>query len=523
MYLEKLEIQGFKSFANKNKLIFPGIISDGKRGLTSVVGPNGSGKSNIADAVRWVLGEQSLKTLRGKKSEDVIFSGSLQKNQLGMAEVSLFLNNADKSALRNFEENNIEGEEQKEEADFDKVKEFLNQPEIVITRRIYRNGDSEYLVNNSRVRLADIQMLLAKASVGQKTYSVIGQGMVENFLNTNAAERKDFFDEATGVKQFQIKREMALNKLEGSYENLQQVEMLLSEIKPRLKSLTRQVEKLKKRSEIEADLKINQFNYYGFLYQEASTKLEKSNAKFLELEKVKIEKEGRLEKLNEELNKIRNTNNFQEINSLQPQLKELELEKNQCLRQLAKLQAELEVQLESQGQFDVSWLNNKNSELSSELEKITSEISSLEISQQDNEESKIQEELITVNAKIEKAYGIRRDIERKENDKNQYLKQINRLEATLEAHLEAQGQFDVSWLNNKHEELTSELDTLAKEITELQAKNNHEEENTIREVLNSILTRHNKLNQELEAIKNELKKPGAQENHREEISQIVEE
>jgi len=523
MYLEKLEIQGFKSFANKNRLIFPGIISDGKRGLTSVVGPNGSGKSNIADAVRWVLGEQSLKTLRGKKSEDVIFSGSLQKNQLGMAEVSLFLNNADKSALRNFEENNIEGEEQKEEADFDKVKEFLNQPEIIITRRIYRNGDSEYLVNNNRVRLADIQMLLAKASVGQKTYSVIGQGMVENFLNTNTTERKDFFDEATGVKQFQIKREMALNKLEGSYENLQQVEMLLSEIRPRLKSLTRQVEKLKKRSEIETDLKTNQFNYYGFLYQEANTKLEKANAKFLELEKIKIEKETKLEKLDEDLNKIKNTNNFQEINNLQPQLKELELEKNQYLRQLAKLHAELEVQLETQGQFDISWLNNKNAELNSDLEKITSDIVSLEVNRQDSEELKLQEEFNATNLKIEKAYSIRRELEHKENDKNQYLKQINRLEATLEAHLEAQGQFDVSWLNNKNEELNLELNILAQEISELQTKNNHEEENKIRELLNSVLIRHNHLNQELENIKNELKKPGATENHREEISQIVEE
>jgi chromosome segregation protein len=347
--------------------------------------------------------------------------------------------------------------------------------------------------------------------------------MVENFLNTNAAERKDFFDEATGVKQFQIKREMALNKLEGSYENLQQVEMLLSEIKPRLKSLTRQVEKLKKRSEIEADLKINQFNYYGFLYQESSAKLEKANAKFLELEKIKIEKETKLDKLNDELNQIRNTNNFQEINSLQPRLKELELEKNLCLRQLAKLQAELEVQLEAQGQFDVSWLNNKNSELGAELEKITSDISSLEVSNQNNEEPKLQEELTVINSKIEKAYGVRRDIERKENDKNQYLKQINRLEATLEAHLEAQGQFDVSWLNNKHEELNTELSTLAQEISELQTKNNHEEENKIRELLNGILNRHNLLNQELDGIKNELKKPGATENHREEISQIVEE
>jgi len=523
MHLEKLEIQGFKSFANKNVLIFPGLITNGKRGLTSIVGPNGSGKSNIADSIRWVLGEQSLKTLRGKKSEDVIFSGSDQKNQLSFAEVSLILNNSDKSALKNFDENNIASDDPKEETDFDTVREFLKTDEVIITRRIYRNGDSEYLINNKRVRLADIQMLLAKASVGQKTYSVIGQGMVENFLNTNAAERKDFFDEATGVKQFQIKREMSLNKLEGSYENLQQVEMLLSEIRPRLKSLTRQVEKLKRRSEIEAELISNQFNYYNFLYQEANTKLESANAKFLELEKIKIDREDKLNKLNEELNHIRNTNNFQEINTLQPRLKELEAEKNQLHRSLAKLQAELEVQLETQGQFDISWLNNKHSELSSDLEKISLEVSSLEYTQNNQEEKIYQEELSKIEKEISRAYEVRREVERKENNKNDFARQITKIEATIEANLEAQGQYDVSWLNNKKEELIAELDLLNQEIIILQKDNNRDSENTLREKLNVVATHLNKLNQEVESIKNELKKPGAAKNNREEISRIIEE
>jgi chromosome segregation protein len=504
MYLEKLEIQGFKSFASKNGLVFPGITAGGKRGLTSIVGPNGSGKSNIADAIRWVLGEQSLKTLRGKKSEDVIFSGSDQKNQLSLAEVSLILNNVDKSSLRFFDEIKIEGDEIKDDTDVDKIREFLNTDEIIITRRIYRSGDSEYLINNKRVRLSDIQMLLAKASVGQKTYSVIGQGMVENFLNTNAADRKDFFDEATGVKQFQIKREISLNKLEGSYENLQQVEMLLSEIRPRLKSLTRQVEKLKRRSEIEADLVSNQFNYYNFLYQEANTKLEKANTKFLELEKIKIDRDDKLNKLNEELNLIRNTNNFQEINTLQPKLKELEAEKNQLLRQLAKLQAELEVQLESQGQFDVSWLNNKNSELNSELEKIGTEINSLENKQNGSEEKLLQEELVITEKEITKAYDVRREIERKETTKNEHQRQITKLEATIEANLEAQGQYDVSWLNNKKEELITELNVLSQEIIILQKDNNRDNEDILREKLTVVNNHLSKLNQEVEAIKNEL-------------------
>ncbi len=396
MYLEKLEIQGFKSFANKNKLIFSGLIGAEKRGLTAIVGPNGSGKSNVADAIRWALGEQSMKTLRGKKSEDIIFSGSDQKNQLGFAEVSLYLNNAEAAKNKEKEEIIIEAEK-----DLDRL--ILSCPEISITRRLYRNGDSEYLINNNRARLTDIQMLLAKANFGQKTYSVIGQGMVENFLSTSAAERKDFFDEATGVKQFQIKRDSALNKLESSYENLQQVEMLLAEIRPRLKSLTRSVEKLKRRSEIEAELKNRQLNYYYHLWKEINEKLDSYNATFLEKEKIKIDRDKKIAKLNEDLNKIKQTDNNRAWNELQPRLQELHNYKNQLHKQLAKYQAELEIGLESQGKFDLSWLNSKQSELSADLEKAEKELALLIPEQKNDEERELADKLARLNKELEEA------------------------------------------------------------------------------------------------------------------------
>jgi chromosome segregation protein len=514
MYLEKLEVHGFKSFANKNKLIFSGIVDGEKRGLTAIVGPNGSGKSNVADSIRWALGEQSLKTLRGKKSEDVIFSGSDKKNQLGMAEVSLFLNNSEsKRPVKLLGEGEVENE-------LDQIIKTCN--EIVITRRVYRSGESEYLLNGSRVRLSDIQMLLVKASFGQKTYSVIGQGMVENFLNGSTADRKDFFDEATGVKQFQIKRDSSLNKLEASYENLQQVDMLLSEIKPRLKSLTRQVEKLKKRSEIEIDLKTNQFNYYHVTWHEINKKLETANNKFLELEKVKQDREKKLTKLNEELNKIRNADNFQEINELQPQIRDLENQKNQQLKQLAKLQAELEVQLEAQGQFDVSWLNNKSEELKNELEKIESEINSSEKNNYNQVEDSLREELRDLDQDIDKNYQRRKQIATQEEEKNHYLKQITKLDAVLEANLEAQGQFDVSWLNNKNEELVLMLKNNTLEIEELRLQNNRETENELRKKLEITRAKIESLNQELNRIKNDLKKSNPKENSKEEISRVIE-
>ncbi|MBU4347308.1 AAA family ATPase [Patescibacteria group bacterium] len=350
MFLEKLEIQGFKSFANKNTLVFPGMLDKSRRGITAIVGPNGSGKSNIADSVRWALGEQSMKTLRGKKSEDIIFSGSDKKSRMGMAEVSLFLNNEDRKAP-------------------------LDYPQVVLTRRLYRSGDSEYLINNSRVRLYDTQMFLAKANFGQKTYSVIGQGMVEGFLNTSLAERKEFFDEATGVKQFQIKRDESLNRLRSSHENLNQAQMLLAEIEPRLKSLTKQVNKLQKGGEIKSELRELQLNYYGKMWNEINDKFNERNKHFLQIEKIKTEKEKKLDGLNRELNKMAaQEKNTQEFNQWQKELSEAQNKKDSITKQLARVEAQLEIKLEAGGQFDLSWLVNKQNELGREIANIKEEI-----------------------------------------------------------------------------------------------------------------------------------------------------
>src|SRR3989339_1574827 len=353
MYLEKLEILGFKSFANKNVLLFPGMLDQSRRGITAVVGPNGSCKSNVADAVRWALGEQSMKTLRGKKSEDIIFSGSDKKGKLGMAEVSLFLNNEDRKAPIDFSE-------------------------VVLTRRLYRNGDSEYMINNNRVRLSDIQMLLAKASFGQKTYSVIGQGMVEGFLNTTLAERKEFFDEATGVRQYQIKRDESLNKLRGSYENLTQAGMLITEIEPRLKSLTRQVSRLQKRGEAETELRALQIEYYGRVWHDINDKFSDYNNRFLELEKIKLGKEKKLSGLNHDLEKMKEEGGTgSEYSALESDLNREQLAKEGINRKLARLDAQMEMKLEAGGQFDLSFLVSKKGELKNEIGAIGKEIVSL--------------------------------------------------------------------------------------------------------------------------------------------------
>jgi chromosome segregation protein len=343
MYLEKLDIQGFKSFASKNTLIFPGAMGN-KKGITVIVGPNGSGKSNTADAVRWVLGEQSMKTIRAKTGEDVIFSGSSSKGQLGMAEVSMYLNNEDHQAPIDFSQ-------------------------IVITRRVYRNGDSEYLLNDTKVRLADIHILLAKANVGQKTYSVIGQGMVESFLATTASERKEFFDEATGVRQFQIKREQSLAKLIASYENSGQANMILAEIEPRLKNLTRQVNKLHQRDEVEAELKTVRASYFKFVWHNLNDKFSEYNNKYLQLEQILHAKTEELAKLNAELSKMEESRETEEYDRLSSLASQIQRQREDVLKRIAAADAEISLALEASGNFDLSWLINKESELKQEINR----------------------------------------------------------------------------------------------------------------------------------------------------------
>jgi chromosome segregation protein len=445
MYLEKLEIQGFKSFANKNKLVFPGMIDAEHRGITGIVGPNGSGKSNVADAIRWALGEQSIKTLRGKKSEDVIFSGSDKRGQLGMAEVSLFLNNADTKLVAT--------EKTELSKDDSIVADILSKPEIILTRRIYRDGNSEYLINNTRARLTDVQMLLAKANFGQKTYSVIGQGLVENFLNTSLAERKDFFDEATGVKQFQIKRDTALNKLQGSYENLNQVEILLNEIEPRLKSLTRQVDKLKKRSEIEEKLQSWQFNYYNKSWHDLNDKLHECNSKFLELEKIKIAKEEKSATLNTELNQVESQPTVgAEFNELQNKITSLQNERDNLNKQLWRLENWLKLQAEAPTSGNPQELEKQKQEIAL---KITNLQKDLEVAKSG----------VVAPTEIE---AQKREINRRQNECDSLEKEVARLNAWLEMKMESQGQFDLSFLNNKKQELDKEASAIENEVTENQ-------------------------------------------------------
>lgn len=244
MYLKKLEINGFKSFANRTSLDFLpdcDLANGAKCGITAIVGPNGSGKSNVADAIRWAIGEQSSKNLRGKKSEDVIFAGTDKKARLGTASVTLHFDNSDKRIPIEF-------------------------AEVSIARKVYRSGESEYLINGSRVRLLDVVDLLAKAGIGKDSYCVITQGMSDAVLNATATERRAIFEDAAGVKQFQIEKERALRKLESTRENLVRVDALCLEIEPHLKNLRRQAERASQGKDIAGKLRDKQLLLYSYLW-----------------------------------------------------------------------------------------------------------------------------------------------------------------------------------------------------------------------------------------------------------------
>lgn len=254
MYLKKVEITGFKSFANKTTLEFlPAgnfrADSEGK-GITAIVGPNGSGKSNVSDAIKWALGEQSMKTLRGKKSEDVIFAGSGTKARLSSAQVTLHFDNTDKRIPLEF-------------------------ADVVITRKLYRSGESEYLINGSKSRLLDVSDLLARAGVGKESYCVINQGMSDALLNASPLDRRSVLEDAAGVKQYQIKKDRALKKLDSTRENMDRVSGLIREIEPHLKLLKRQAEKAQQGKIVASELKEKQTKLYSFLWNQFQGEREK--------------------------------------------------------------------------------------------------------------------------------------------------------------------------------------------------------------------------------------------------------
>lgn len=288
MKLKRLELNGFKSFPEKTVVVFP-------KGISGVVGPNGCGKSNLVDAVKWVMGEQSPRQLRGKGMEDVIFAGSNGKSSVGMAEVSLVLENDNGSI----------------------PKEYADYSEVVITRRLYRDGESEYAINNRPCRLKDITRLFMDTGVGSKAYSVIEQGKVGAIIDSKPEDRRHWIEEAAGISKYKSQKNETVRKLEAAQQNLLRVSDVINEVKRQMNSLHRQAKKAERFKELRKKSKEIDLTLLVKEYQE-----------LLENQKKKEEELGiqteKVEKLREEWQEeeIRLDESAGELSELERQLRE---------------------------------------------------------------------------------------------------------------------------------------------------------------------------------------------------------
>ena len=272
MYLKKLELQGFKSFADKTVLEF-------MPGITSVIGPNGSGKSNISDSIRWVLGEQSMKSLRGAKSEDVIFAGTQSRKSLGFAEASIVIDNTD-------------------------GKLPIEYSEVTVTRRIYRSGESGYYINKTPCRLKDVLELFMDTGIGKDGYSIIGQGKIDEILSNKSEDRRRIFEEAAGIVKYRVRKMDSEKKLEQTKLNLLRINDILSEIEVNIEPLKKQSEKAKKFLDLREELKgieIGLFLYNIDNYKEKISEIAKDIETFVNQNNDEEAKMQEKQNLKEEL------------------------------------------------------------------------------------------------------------------------------------------------------------------------------------------------------------------------------
>lgn len=300
MFLKRIELSGFKSFADRTELEFV-------QGITAVVGPNGSGKSNISDGIRWVLGEQSARSLRGGKMEDIIFAGSDGRKAVNYGEVSLTLDNTDQALSLDFNE-------------------------VTVTRRVHRSGDSEYLINKQPCRLKDITELFMDTGIGKEAYSIIGQGRIEEILSTKSEDRRGIFEEASGIVKYKSRKRETEKKLQETEQNLLRIHDLVVELEDQIEPLRMQSEKAIRFKELKEQLKSNEIAMYVYQIEQiyaswtdTNAKLEKLKQEQLELSTVVGQHDAHLEKHRWETRRLE-----EEIERLQQHLLQLSEDFEKC-------------------------------------------------------------------------------------------------------------------------------------------------------------------------------------------------
>ena len=303
MKLKKIYIYGFKSFADKTEI-------EVKDGITAVIGPNGSGKSNIVDAIRWVLGEQSIKSLRGNKSQDIIFSGTQYRKSLGFAEVSIIFDNTDGEIP----------------IDFDEIK---------VTRKLYRDGESGYYINGEQARLKTIQELFMDTGIGKDGYSIIGQGRIDEILSDNSEERRKVFEEATGIVKYRERRKESIKNIENTNQNLMRVNDIISEIEERIFDLEKRAEKAQKYIKLFDEKKKIEFKLFKETMTVLSDRKKEASKEVKELENIIAEYRKQIsefdknkEKIEEEIEEIdkKAEKMYQDLGNINNSLQEKEKE-----------------------------------------------------------------------------------------------------------------------------------------------------------------------------------------------------
>lgn len=463
MYLKSIEVQGFKSFANK-------IVFDFHNGITGIVGPNGSGKSNVADAVRWVLGEQSAKQLRGAKMEDVIFAGTQNRKPVGFAYVAITLDNSDHALPVEYDE-------------------------VTVSRRVYRSGESEYKINGHSCRLRDVTEMFYDTGIGKEGYSIIGQGQIDKILSGKPDERRELFDEAAGIVKFKRRKSAAIKKLENERSNLVRVNDILSELEKQVGPLKQQSEKAKEYLNYKTDLK--KYDVNAFLLE--TDRIRKETAELNgrlkivddDLEDSKSEYDNTKSEYETAENQLNDINaqideNSQTVSALELENQKLQGEINVFTEQIKTFNANK--QLHSERLLDIEKdKQNKNNSVK-ELREQYNDLNT-ELSEYNDKLAAINDTAKALNAEIE---GISGQIDNRQNSiydnlteqstikaENQkfvtMLEQLEIKKSELTSHI-IKGKSDESAQKQVIKSLTAELDNAVGKLEDI--NNSIEESNT---------------------------------------------
>ncbi len=490
MKLKKLEIQGFKSFADKTEIIF-------LDGVTTIVGPNGSGKSNISDAIKWVLGEQSVKNLRGSKMEDVIFAGTQARKKVGFAEVSMYLDNSDFSLPVEFKE-------------------------VVVTRRVYRTGESNYLINGTECRLKDVQELFMDTGVGKDGYSIISQGKIDEILSSKSDERRHIFEEASGIVKYRTRKEEATRKLNNTDINLSRVNDILTEIENTIGPLEKKAEIAKKYLAYKDELKNYDIRIFISAIDknnenlanlddiistfEEDIKLELKNKDNLESDKIKLKERLeevtlKIEETQKKFFKLENEIQIEnakidvsnsKIENANENIARFEKESIEDEEKIELLKEEIKKRLEKRESMSQSKIKFEN-ELKEKQQKLNEIVSKL-----DEEGTKIEELKLKIDEKNDEKYDLREKISLYQGIIETNNLQIEDKKKYLEKNISIKDN-----VQNERNEIVSKLNEQTNTLADIEKNIDEylEKSNDAFNLVNEKSSLDNKLNSELMTLK----------------------